>query len=103
MLMLNCPSCHRRLPLTEVFGGGGIVCSSCNSELEPRSSLALYAGLILAILASDAVTRVAKGASLNFIAQLVSGSIAGIVIGCLAYALVVRYRIRETKGAVLKL
>jgi hypothetical protein len=102
MLMPNCPSCHRRLPLTEVLGGGGTVCPYCNSELEP-SRWGIFVSVILTMLGCQAGFSFAKGASLNFIAQLVSGGAAGLVVGNFAAVFLVRYRIREAKGPLLKL
>jgi hypothetical protein len=102
MVMPHCPSCHGRLPLREVFAGGGIVCPNCNSELEPLGWLS-FIMVIIAMLGVQVGVHAAQGLGLNFPAQLAIGGIASCLLGSVVYVFLVRYRIKGVNQTVLKL
>jgi len=97
-----CPSCRGRLSLSEVFGGGGIVCPHCGSELEPIRWASLTT-VIFVILAVQVGVHVAQALGLNFPIQLVIGGVGGALMGGALNIFVVRYRMKPPKGPVLKL
>jgi hypothetical protein len=101
MLMPHCPSCRSRLPLQEVFDGGGIVCPHCHGELEPFGWVS-FISVIIVMLAMEVGIHAAQGSGLNFPMQLVSGGIVGVLVGGVAYVFLVRYRIKAAKQTVLK-
>ena len=100
MLMPECPSCHSRLPLSEVFGAGGVICPRCHSELA-RHGWTTGLPVLLCIWTQNGVAYLVGHLGLSLAVVLTASGFSGLVAGALAHVLLVRYRLKQPPLSIL--
>jgi hypothetical protein len=100
MLMPRCPSCHSRLPLSEVFAASSVVCPRCHHELNPQRWTVLVTTLLV-IGTVQGVSYLAERSEFNLTVRLLLSTICGLAAGALAHVLLVRYRLKDPLLSIL--
>src|ERR1019366_3886695 len=64
MFMPQCPSCHSRLPLSEVFAASSVACPRCHRELKPQRWV-VFVTILLVIWTVQGVSYIAERSEFN--------------------------------------
>ena len=100
MLMPQCPSCHSRLPLSEVFAASSVACPRCHRELKPQRWVVLVTTLLV-IWTGQGVSYLAERWEFNLAVRLTACTVCGLAAGALGYVLLVRYRLKDPLLSIL--
>ena len=99
-LMPRCPSCHNRLPLSEVFGASSVACPGCHRELKPQRWV-VFVTVLLVIWTVQGVGYLTESSGLNLAVRLMVSTVCGLAAGALVYVLLVRYRLKDPPLSIL--
>jgi hypothetical protein len=99
-LMPRCPSCHSRLPFSEVFASTPMTCPSCYRELQPQRWVVAVTTLLV-IWTVQAVSYFAEHLGFNLAVRLTVSTVCGLAAGALVHVLLVRYRLKDPPLSIL--
>ena len=101
MLMPQCPSCHSRLPLSEVFATSSVACPRCHRELKPQRWVVVVTTLLV-IWTVQGVSYLAERSEFNLAVRLTVSTVCGLAAGALGHVLLVRYRLKDPLLSILQ-
>jgi predicted Na+-dependent transporter len=100
MLMPRCPSCHSRLPFSEVFAASSVACPGCHRELKPQRWVVVVTTLLV-IGIVQGVSYLAERSGFNLAVRLTVSTACGLAGGALGHVLLVRYRPKDPPLSIL--
>ena len=100
MFMPQCPSCHSRLPLSEVFAASSVACPRCHRELKPQRWVVVVT-ILLVIWTVQGVSYIAERSGFNLAVRLMVSTVCGLAAGALGHVLLVRYRLKDPLLSIL--